>query len=843
MAVQAAKLTASPAPPQLPDSTSARSKRPAPDPDRPVTSLRDVLRRRPGWPLVVLFVGYPLWWVLGIADVVGLFVAGAMAYTLLRTRTVRIPRGFGIFLLFLLWVVLGAALVQVAAPGAVATVSSTRYLTWLWRLVWYVKAGVLLLYLGNMRKQLSVRWICRVFSAMFIVIVAGGLLGVVAPNFQFHSALELVLPHHIATIPFIHSEIHPVAAESFTSFIGTGGRTSAPFPYANVWGLNFACFLPFFVVGWLARGCGWRRVVGPMILAVAAIPVIYSLNRGLWLALAAAAVFVAIRSLVAGRPRILGSLVIGLGLATIVVLASPLHTKIEDRLHSSGPSSNAGRAELSSLTLSSMRSTSPLLGFGTTRQVQGNFNSINGGATASCPRCVLPAMGTQGQFSLVVFTQGIGGVVLYFGFLFLQFLRYIRMRTAVAIAMLSVLLMHFVTSTVYSADNLALLAIFGAVAVLWRARAEEVLADKPGVLYAADEPTLGGYAARLRLHWRSLVALALVGLLGGALFAHRAGSTYLATVSVFAPQDPTYSQINQLPPTIDAVAGYAKSDATLAAMRQAAGRGVQADRLVVTATVNTRLLHLTYSGASAATARSAVTAAAQAVIAQRAQAQQARLKAAVGTLQGQYDATSAALDTVRSLTSTPHSSAPLASLIGRLQAQESQVGLQLLEIGQLPVPPATVTSVVAVRVEHDRLKVDLADGLAIALLVWFGWVALASAATPRLGRRLRLRQNYGLPVLAEGPSAGIDIDSLVWLARPGACVAAGRTATALALAAQVDGLISREGRQSRRVVLVAARRDRVALALRMRRRLERGGASVAGLVIVDPPSAGQETLP
>jgi hypothetical protein len=431
----------------------------------PADALRDVLRRRPGWPVVLLFVGYPLWWALGVTDLVGLVATVAMAGALARRPHTRVPRGFGVLLLFLVWVALSFALIQIAAPGAVATPDSKRYLTAAWRLLWYLEAVVLLLYLGNERERLRQAWICRTLGWMFVWAVAGGLLGVIAPSFQFRSLAERLLPHGLISTPFVYAKVHPVAAERFADFLGGAYRTSAPFPYSNIWGLNVACFLPFFVVGWLSRDAGRRRrLTGWLVLGASVVPIVLSLNRGLWLALAAIVALLAIRAAVAGQLRLVAVLAAGAVLAGTVLALSPLGALVEHRLSGTGLTSAQTRSHLVSVTLSSVRHESPVLGFGATRDLAGNFSSIAGGATSSCRRCSPPAIGTQGQLLLVTFTQGLVGAVLYFGFLLTQFLRGLRTPSRYATAGLAVLLAHLVTAGVYSADNVAILPIFAAVA-------------------------------------------------------------------------------------------------------------------------------------------------------------------------------------------------------------------------------------------------------------------------------------------------------------------------------------------------------------------------------------------
>ena len=80
--------------------------------------LWTVLVPRNAWPLAALVIGLPLWWVLGLVELAPIALAVPMAVQLLRRRTIHLPGGFGWWLLFLGWVLLGAALLWVDAPGA-----------------------------------------------------------------------------------------------------------------------------------------------------------------------------------------------------------------------------------------------------------------------------------------------------------------------------------------------------------------------------------------------------------------------------------------------------------------------------------------------------------------------------------------------------------------------------------------------------------------------------------------------------------------------------------------------------------------------------------------------------
>ena len=122
---------------------------------------------------------------------------------------------------------------------------------------------------------------------------------------------------------------------------------------------------------------------------------IYSVNRGMWAALAAMALFIAIRAAVTGKPGLLAGVVVGAIALVGIVSVTSLGNLVSARFSSSG--SVEGRTHLSTLAVTSVAQTSPVIGLGSTRNVQGNFNTITGGATAVCPRCSPPAWVPRGS--------------------------------------------------------------------------------------------------------------------------------------------------------------------------------------------------------------------------------------------------------------------------------------------------------------------------------------------------------------------------------------------------------------------------------------------------------------
>src|ERR1700754_2473543 len=159
---------------------------------------------RAAWPFMVMFLGFPLWWVLGLGALIFIIMAVPMAVLLWRRRAALVvPRGFGVWMLFLVWVLFGMAVLYADAPGTVGGGGPGRAFVFGWRATWYVSCTIALLYVGNLREdELPSDRIGRMLGYMFIVTTAGGLLGSFFPHLQLTSLVEIVLPQGLASNDF-----------------------------------------------------------------------------------------------------------------------------------------------------------------------------------------------------------------------------------------------------------------------------------------------------------------------------------------------------------------------------------------------------------------------------------------------------------------------------------------------------------------------------------------------------------------------------------------------------------------------------------------------------------------
>jgi hypothetical protein len=430
---------------------------------------------KPGWPLVMLYAGFPLWWALGLAQLIFFMTAAAMTWYLVRNRkTLVVPRGFSVWVLFLLWMLAGVFVVRAVAPGTVPGAGLGKYAGFMVWSAWYFSVTVALLYVVNTARLLSTLRIIRLLGWMFVVTAAFGVLAVAVPMLEFKSAVELILPRGLASSNYVRTLVHP-SLSSTSDFLGyVQPRPTAPFPYSNAWGNNLALYLPFFVLAWFGRDAGWRKKLAPFVLAGAIFPITFSLNRGLWGALTVAAVYSAVRLAVNGRTRALQLLVVSLVIGGIVFVSSPLYDTIKLRIET--PHSNDRRGATATTVVSTTLEGSPVVGFGMTRKMQGSFSSLAGGETDECHQCAAPPLGTQGFMWRLILTTGIGGMVLCLTFLALQFLRRARGAIPLEVACCTVLIVACMCFFVYDSLGSAMFTVMIAIGLMARA---DLPADRP----------------------------------------------------------------------------------------------------------------------------------------------------------------------------------------------------------------------------------------------------------------------------------------------------------------------------------------------------------------------------
>jgi hypothetical protein len=149
---------------------------------------------------------------------------------------------------------------------------------------------------------------------------------------------------------------------------------------------------------------------------------------------------------------------------TLFVL-TPLHTMVAERVAEGH--SNDTRSSLNAIAFRAALS-SPVLGYGGTRQTIGSNQSIAVGATKACPLCGNRDVGSDGQFWNLLLQNGFVGAFLYIAFFVVVAWRYRRDSTPIGLAGGLTVLLPLFYMLVYPAVGMPLAVSFIAAGLLWR---------------------------------------------------------------------------------------------------------------------------------------------------------------------------------------------------------------------------------------------------------------------------------------------------------------------------------------------------------------------------------------
>jgi len=380
-------------------------------------------------------------------------------------RLLRLPPGFSLWLLFLICMLAGAATLGLTAPGTIASPLGNRIISFGDRGASYLAVTVLLVFAGNLTEfEMPRRRLAWLLGLVGIYAIIGGFAGIVMPRFQFTSPLALVMPKSFQHNTLVQSMLHPGLSQVQGVLGEAEGRPKAPFDYTDSWGESLTILLPWLLVAWSATRRQWRKAL--VVTALALVPLIYSLDRGVWIGMAVSVCYLALRFAARGRLGLLTVIGSGVAVVGILILVSPLHSLISGRI-SSQQNSNTIRASLNTLAVRDGLA-SPLIGYGDERHQQGSAASIAVGPTANCPTCGEAEAGSTGQFWLLLVCDGLLGTVLYFSFFAYGLWHYRRDMTPYGLAGVLVLLLSFVYMFTYEAVVAPLAFTMLAYALLWR---------------------------------------------------------------------------------------------------------------------------------------------------------------------------------------------------------------------------------------------------------------------------------------------------------------------------------------------------------------------------------------
>lgn len=353
----------------------------------------------PGWPVPLVFVLYPIWWLLGLTGVVWLLAAVAMLIWLMRQPRIRVPRGFGIWLLFLAWVF--ASLLMIDDAG--------RFQVALHRASLYISAAIFLVYVYNLPSRLLPR-VVGALAVFWAAVVWIGLGAVIWSSLELPSLAAKLLPRALLSSGYV-VELTTVRLAQVHDFLGFPiGRPTGPFVYTNQWGSAIALLTPFAVLAMSVRPQPWRRLV-PVFALVGLIPLVVSLDRGAWLSLCVAALYALFRMTLRFQLGTVAKVLLTIGMLSAVVWATPLGGLLTERIET--PHSNQTRFEIYKQVIQEVED-QPLFGYGGPRDAAGPY---------------LPPLGTHGGFWLVLYSQGVPGALMFVGFFLAMWWRTRRARS------------------------------------------------------------------------------------------------------------------------------------------------------------------------------------------------------------------------------------------------------------------------------------------------------------------------------------------------------------------------------------------------------------------------------
>jgi polysaccharide biosynthesis protein PslJ len=344
------------------------------------------------WPLALAFAFYPVWWLLGIGSFIWLIVALPIVVAIIARRWARAPVAIVIWFAFSSWVLMSGLQLH----------GLTKYATFGYRLSLYVVGGILFLYVYNLPRsgQASTK-VLRILTLFWVLVVACGYAGIALRSFTFVPPFEHLLPGSVRNKPFTQELVRPVFAE-VQSFLGFPiPRPSAPFAYTNNFGANMGVLTPIALAAIISSGPGTRRKLLIGVLIAAVVPMVFSLNRGMFLSVGVGVLYVAFRLAARGRVTALAAVFSVTALAVLVVLLTPLGGLVTSSFNSTHGHSNETRASVYQQAVQGANQ-SPLIGYGAPQQAAGAKNT--------------PAIGTQGQLWMVLYSNGYPALVLFIVF-------------------------------------------------------------------------------------------------------------------------------------------------------------------------------------------------------------------------------------------------------------------------------------------------------------------------------------------------------------------------------------------------------------------------------------------
>ena len=367
---------------------------------RPVSTAQ---KKLPAWPLLALLYGFPALWALGLLQIAPLVLAAIILFYLIIRGNVRVPGSLWVWGAFCVWVVV----------AALALTRSTDIIGWGLRFVNILSAGIYALYYYNARSSISVNRLLGGLATLWVTLIVLGYGGVLFPEFRLRTPMSFIMPSGFMQNPLVRDYMLPPLAEVQRPWGAPEAyiRPSAPFPYANSWGLAYTLLTPVMLACLLRLRSIWLRIALLIGMALSTVPAIATSNRGMFIGLGISAAYVLLRQFLAANWRAVGMGIAAIAAVVVALFASGTVDNILGRQDYSD--STGGRAALYRATWKATLE-SPIIGYGTPRMEP----SIG------------VSMGTQGYLWTLMFCFGFVGLALFAIFMVCTVASGARVKTA-----------------------------------------------------------------------------------------------------------------------------------------------------------------------------------------------------------------------------------------------------------------------------------------------------------------------------------------------------------------------------------------------------------------------------
>lgn len=386
----------------------------------------------PAWPLLTLLYGFPLIWASGMLQIAPPVLACIMLGYLLIRGSLRIYPPLWVWGALTFWVLV----------CSLALTEPTDLISWGFRFSSIFSAGVFTLYYFNARETITLNRLLGGLVTVWVTLVVLGWGGVLLPEFRLRTPMSFLVPQSILQNSLARDYMLPPLAEIQRPWGAPAPyiRPSAPFPYANSWGLAYTLLTPVIFAYLLRTRSLPVRIMLLLALAASTIPAVLTSNRGMFIGLGIAALYVLLRQLLARNWRAVAIGLAAVAVTVVALFATGTVAAILGRQDYSD--STGGRASLYKATWEATLQ-SPLVGYGTPRMEPS----------------VGVSMGTQGYLWTLMFCFGLVGLGLFLLFLVSTVISGHRVSTTAGLWLHAVPISCFMVFMVYSFDVTQLSAL------------------------------------------------------------------------------------------------------------------------------------------------------------------------------------------------------------------------------------------------------------------------------------------------------------------------------------------------------------------------------------------------